>query len=727
MSHETQRTQAEERIFALDIGTRSVVGLIVEPTDEQFRVIDCVIQEHNERSMLDGQIHDVVAVAKVIEQVKSKLSEKHGPLTEVAVAAAGRSLQTRRTSIEIDISPLSWLTKDDCLRLEFSAVQEAQSQLARDMNDRDATHYYCVGYSVVNYYLDHEIIGSLIDQRGEKARVEVIATFLPRVVVDSLLAALKRCDLEMQALTLEPIAAIHVLIPPTMRRLNIALVDIGAGTSDIALTEEGTITAYGMVPVAGDEITDALMNAFLLDFPVAESVKRALSEQDTVEFQDILGIEHALAKEEVVAAIETDVSSLAKKIADKILELNGKAPQAVMLVGGGSLTPRLPEKVAEFLQLPTARVAVRGADAIKQFVGTHPLINGPEFVTPVGIAVAAQRNPIKYVTVNVNGAPVRIFDLRKMTLGDALLAVGIDLRRLYGRPGMAMTVTYNGRMKFIPGGHGTPPVLTKNQVAAGLDESIADGDDIVVVPGQDGEEAKATILDLLTEADTLDVWINNTPYSLGPIALLDQERCELSTVLHDRAQVEVRLPRTLAEVLQEAGFEARTETSPPAGSIRFTLNGQDYTLPRTARKFLINGKEAHMASRVSLGDRVEIIDEDYPLPLIQDMIPAEQWVQQGIKVTFNGKPVTIETGHMQVMMNGQKATLTDPVLDEAIIQVQSAAGSAPVFNDVFRYVEFSLDRPDGAQVNRLVMLINNEPASFQSEIVSGDHLELYWE
>src|SRR5690625_5489769 len=72
---------------------------------------------------------------------------------------------------------------------------------------------------------------------GDKATVEVIATFLPQVVVESLLASLERADLTMEALTLEPIAAIHVLIPDSMRRLNIALVDIGAGTSDVAITK----------------------------------------------------------------------------------------------------------------------------------------------------------------------------------------------------------------------------------------------------------------------------------------------------------------------------------------------------------------------------------------------------------------------------------------------------------------------------------------------------------
>ena len=119
----------------------------------------------------------------------------------------------------------------------MQAVQKAQQELLKnELDQAKSPYYYCVGYSVLYYRLDGEEIGSLIDQTGNSAAVEVIATFLPRVVVESLLSALKRSDLEMEALTLEPIAAINVLIPPSMSRLNIALVDIGAGTSDIAIT-----------------------------------------------------------------------------------------------------------------------------------------------------------------------------------------------------------------------------------------------------------------------------------------------------------------------------------------------------------------------------------------------------------------------------------------------------------------------------------------------------------
>lgn len=718
----------QDIIFSLDIGTRSVVGLIVEPVADKFRVIDCCIQEHDERSMLDGQIHDVVAVAKVIEKIKWQLEANHGPLTKVAVAAAGRSLRTRRVSVEVDIRHRMFLSREDVLTLEFSAVQEAQSQLAQELNEQDFTRYYCVGYSVVNYYLDGEIIGSLIDQRGETAQVDVIATFLPRVVVDSLLAALKRCDLEMHALTLEPIAAINVLIPVTMRRLNIALVDIGAGTSDVALTEEGAITAYGMVPVAGDEITDALMNAFLVDFPMAEEVKRKLSAEEPIPFTDILGLEHCLQADEIIAAIDGEIERLASKIAEKIIELNGKSPQAVMLIGGGSLTPKLPEKVAALLQMPAQRVAVRGADAIAQHVGTHPLLNGPEFVTPVGIAVTARRNPIKYVTVTVNETVLRIFDLRKMTLGDAVLASGLDVRRLYGRPGLAMTLTVNGRMKIIPGGHGTAPVILHNDEPAGLDSPIADGDYIVVVPGENGQNAIACVKDLLEVADTLDITFNGQPISLEPLVLVNNTAQPLDHALSDRDDVVVRLRNTVDEVFQEltaiGGIPPQTQNGQ---SIAFTLNGQEYTIPRFDVHLRVNGQQAAQTTRVRTGDIIEHRVTELPLPTIQDVIPLEDWVQEEVKIFFNGEPVTIKIASVLISMDGETVTASHAVKPDAVINVKTSAGAPPVFNDVFRYIEVSLAQPPQEGISKLVTLINGEPASFQTEIKSGDKLELYWE
>ena len=103
--------------------------------------------------------------------------------------------------------------------------------------------YYCVGYSIAEERLDNVKIGSLVGQRGEEAQIEVIATFLPRMVVDSLQIVVESIGLEIASITLEPIAVANLVLNSAMRRLNLVLVDIGAGTSDIAVCGDNFISA----------------------------------------------------------------------------------------------------------------------------------------------------------------------------------------------------------------------------------------------------------------------------------------------------------------------------------------------------------------------------------------------------------------------------------------------------------------------------------------------------
>lgn len=95
-------------------------------------------------------------------------------------------------------------------------------------------------------------------QKGNQAKVKVLAAFLPSNVVEAMLSVLDRVNLKPMHITLEPIAATSLVVPEDLRNLNIAMIDIGAGTSDIAISDKGIITGYGMVPKAGDEITDVI-------------------------------------------------------------------------------------------------------------------------------------------------------------------------------------------------------------------------------------------------------------------------------------------------------------------------------------------------------------------------------------------------------------------------------------------------------------------------------------
>src|SRR5699024_2408564 len=495
----------KEPIFALDIGTQSVTGILLQENEQQYEIIDFVVKHHEERSMLDGQIHDVMEVASIIDEVKQDLEKTAQPLRHVAVAAAGRALKTIRTEKTVKIAEHPFTTVEDIAFLELSAVQKAQTLLAKQ-EKHDFSTYHCVGYSVLHYYIDDETIGSLIDQDGEEAKVEVIATFLPKVVVQSLLSALERANLSMQALTLEPIAAIHVLVPASMRRLNVALIDIGAGTSDIAIANNGTIIAYGMVPHAGDEITEAISDTYLLDFKVAEKVKKDIVNKGEATVEDILGFEKTITHTELIPKIDEHIDELAELVAKEVYELNGKAPQAVMLIGGGSLTPRVGEKIADKLQLPTNRVAIRGTDAINQIEKDDALPKGPDFVTPVGIAISATQNPLHYMTVTVNGHATFLFQTKELTVGDALIQAGIDINRYYGKIGLAKIFTINNEEMTVRGEYGSPPAIYVNEKEATVDTRIQANDDITIEKGKDGTTPEVTIADVVGKQDELTLF-----------------------------------------------------------------------------------------------------------------------------------------------------------------------------------------------------------------------------
>ena len=140
-------------VFGLDIGTRSVVGTIGYKRGENFVVVAQEIREHQTRAMLDGQIHDINRVAATITEIKEALEEKSGlELRDVCIAAAGRVLKTLTVHVDMDFEKERNVTKEDISTLASLGVEKAFRQF-KEENDTD-THFYCVGYSIVKYYLN---------------------------------------------------------------------------------------------------------------------------------------------------------------------------------------------------------------------------------------------------------------------------------------------------------------------------------------------------------------------------------------------------------------------------------------------------------------------------------------------------------------------------------------------------------------------------------------------
>lgn len=707
--------------LALDIGTRKVVGLLTMPGPKGLKIVAAEKLEHSTRAMYDGQIHDVMEVAGLVGRIVQKLAVKAGtPLTEAAVAAAGRALRTFKGTARRELSGLTEITGEQVFALELEAVQDAQAALAAALKEHESPQdYHYVGHSVMGSRLDEVPIGNLAGQRGQRAELNVIATFLPRGVVDSLQAVLERVGLEMTALTLEPIAALSVAVPQTMRHLNLVLVDIGAGTSDIAITSKGSVVAYDMVPTAGDEITEALSETYLLDFTVGETVKRQIASKSEVSFTDILGQKQTVSSADLTESLRPAVERLAGQIADRVLRLNGAPPQAIMLVGGGSMTPGLPRALAAAVGLPENRVAVRGRDAVAGVEGARTLLNGPDAITPIGIAVASRdKSTLGFAYVHVNNIGVRLFNPSTLTVADALLAAGIAIRDLQGQVGKGLTITVNGSLRIIRGTFGKPARLVRNGEPASLDTPVTHRDHVEVIPGTAGEAGRANVSEVAPEASRrITLKVNGTTHTLEPLITVNGEVARPDLELVDNDAVVVRSVRTVEDALLHLGYE-----EPGAVEVlRFSMDGVMQTLRRPAYQIRLNGSGADTETPVQDGDSLEVVPTP---PVTLEAAAALQPSGGALRVKVNGSVVEFAPRQADLLRNGRPAKPSEALAQNDTISVARLA-EPPIFAHLLERTGMSAAPPPGK--TRLRMMLNGAEAEFTTPLNDGDVAELIWE
>ena len=502
-----RKPQDSELIFALDIGTRSIIGVVGRVVDERFQVLAIEKEEHGKRAMLDGQIEDIAQVAKVARRVTNRLEEKLDcTLERVCVAAAGRALRTEQGSFVMEYPEVTRITNDAISRLESGAVAAAESVLGQGQEGE--RRFYLVGYTVAGYHLDHYPMSTLRNHNGQLLEATVVATFLPREVVESLYSVMEGAGLEVASLTLEPIAALNAAIPADLRLLNLVLADIGAGTTDIAVCRDGAVVGYTMATIAGDEITEELMRRFLIPFATAEGMKTRLDEE-RITYRDVLGLEQTVSGAQVRETIQQPAHILAQEIAQRVTTLNGGAPSALFLAGGGSKLEGIREMVAEALDMEENRVALAGNNYdITAFSDQYEL-NDPELATPLGIAVSAGLGLISdSYRIMLNGKPAKLFRSGALTVLELLMMNGYTSTDLLGRTGKNLSITVDGQRMLFRGEPAQPCVLKLNGTESAPSAVVYAGDSIEFSPAVSGAPAQRTLKDLLGADFTGGVTVN---------------------------------------------------------------------------------------------------------------------------------------------------------------------------------------------------------------------------
>lgn len=621
-----------ELVFALDIGTRSIIGIVGKVEGDLFKVLAIESEEHSKRSMKDGQIENIEQVAQVAQRVKKRLESKlHVTLKKVCIAAAGRALRTQKASYEMQLEQTSHIDGELIGRLEIGAVTAAEEAFHKESSAEDeelGRGFFLVGYSVLSYYLDNLNISSLMDHKGKTLKAEVIATFLPREVVDSLYMTMQKCGLDVVSMTLEPIAAINAAIPKDLRLLNLALIDIGAGTSDIAVCRDGAVTGYTMATVAGDEITEVLMKQFLVDFQTAEQIKMQYAAQESLSFTNILGLEETVSRAQIEQLLTEPIGHLAGEIVKRVTELNNGAPSAVFLAGGGSKLAGLKEAVSEKFNMDAKRVAIAGGNFRLSAFSDQYDLNNPEYTTPLGIAVSSGLRLLQdSLQILLNGKPAKIFKSGTLKVIDVLMMNGYVYSHILGHSGKSVTVMVEGEKKVFYGERAIPAILKLNGVDASISDTVQVGDRVDFKSAVSGQDAQPTAAECLPDGISTEEWdicIN------GEIAAP-----ETGVKNGDELSFRKRVRIETAQPLQTQS-EPEAETAPTSAAPVSVQPAQAETAPTVQPAPAIQSAQPHMPEMPTAHAAQGLSPET-----LSETQQAAVQTTGGMQVTLNDKPLTL--------------------------------------------------------------------------------------
>ena len=731
-------------VFGLDIGTRNVVGTVGYQTDDkEFVVTAQYVREHETRAMLDGQIHDIGRVAKTIKEVKDELEKQTGqPLEEVCIAAAGRVLKTVTTHVEYEYAQESVVTGEDVHTLDLLGIEKAQEAL-KEVNDT-SYKFYCVGYSTVKFFLNDEVFISLEGHKANKIGEDIIVTFLPEDVVDGLYAAVGQAGLSVANMTLEPIAAINVAIPENYRMLNIALVDVGAGTSDISITRDGSIIAYGMIPHAGDEMTEVIVQHFLVDFNMAESIKLQSTTSDTVTYKDIMSIEHTIPAQDVWDVAAPVVDNIAQEVSTKIRELNGdKTVSACFVVGGGGKIHGFTEKLAEDLDLPEERVALRGEEVLGDVTFEQEDIKkDPLLVTPIGICLNYYDQRNNFIMVRFNGERIKLYDNNRLTIVDAALQAGFPNDELFPKRGTPINFTVNGVARLVRGEAGEGAVVTMNGKPASINTPLEPNSEIVIEPSTAGEAAVYKISQLDEYNHSVITFIINgrkvscprfvqvngrlepedysirendvietrNYYTVRQIAqfmdlvidtdqmiFVNNEEAGLDTLVYENFSVEWKTDEYGVARIDNNTYNDTQESDSDEASVLAERDANstesDNTVTRTSEQMMNQVLDELHDEFAKEAEASAVPENELPKNDIQEEIHEEDSSKNTVTVIVNGEPVEL------------------------------SGKDTYMFVDIFTHISFDLQAGKGRAI---ATVINGRDAQFSEELHEGDKIELYW-
>ncbi|HEX4879396.1 MAG TPA: cell division protein FtsA [Limnobacter sp.] len=381
--------EPKDLIVGLDIGTAKVVAMVAELlSDGRFEVIG--VAQHESRGLKKGV---VVNIEATVQSIQAALEEAElmadCKIKTVLTGIAGSHIRSFNSSGMVAIKERE-VTQADVARV----IETAKA--VNIPTDQQILHVLPQEFIVDG----QEDVREPLGMSGVRLETRVHIVTGAVSAAQNIVKCVRRCGLEVQDLMLQPLASSMAVLTEDEKELGVVLIDIGGGTTDIAVFTGGAIRHTAVIPIAGDQITNDIAMALRTPTPDAEEIKlrHGVAKQvlaDPHAKIDVPGIgerdPRTLSKQALAAVIEPRVEELFLMV-QQVLRESGYEEllsSGVVLTGGTSLMPGIAE-LGEDIFMKPVRIGVPDYAG-----GLADMVRTPRFATAMGLLHEARAQQLR--------------------------------------------------------------------------------------------------------------------------------------------------------------------------------------------------------------------------------------------------------------------------------------------------------------------------------------------
>ena len=332
-------------ILALDIGTEFVKAVLARPTKKgSLEILGIGKAKQTEGNMHAGAVADIPAVVNVCEQALLQAEEEAGERAELTVVGiAGELIKGNTTTVNYarknPNKPITESEMNDIIK----KVQQKSGEVAKKTvaleTGNDNIEVRLINSAIVSLVIDGYKISNPIGFKGSDVMIQFYTAFAPLIHVAAIEKVCAELNLDLLTVAVEPFAVCRACLGDDLEsNFSGVVMDIGGGTTDVAVVDDGGVEGTKMFGIGGRSFTHQIAEALGVDFDTAEKYKL---QYDTGELDDRV-------KSKIETALSRNISVWMTGIEVALEEFGnmGSLPRQVLLCGGGASLSLLQETLA---------------------------------------------------------------------------------------------------------------------------------------------------------------------------------------------------------------------------------------------------------------------------------------------------------------------------------------------------------------------------------------------